>query len=208
MDHPEDFECGLCGTFADPPPCPRQALNESIDDLNKFGDDQYLEALKLLEHEDEDEELIGGVQDEVKVKVAMDSGAVAPVVNPDDLPASCQVIKDTSGKDFSGAGGERIRKYGTARTVMSGKHGRVECNWQVADVTRPLHSVSHITGPEELPVGRQGVIFSNKKCVVVPPGVVERILATVTPVAEYTRTGGLYLAEMTMSSFARQGLQP
>ena len=57
-------------------------------------------------------------------------------------------------------------------------------------------------------MGRQGVIFSNKKCVVVPPGVVERILATVTPLAEYTRTGGLYLAEMTMSSFARQGLQP
>ncbi len=167
-----------------------------------------MEAIKLLEDEYGDEELIAGIQDEVKVKVAIDSGAVAPVVNPEDLPAGCQVVKDTSGKDFVGAGGERIRKYGTAKTIMCGKHGRVQCDWRVADVTRPLHSVSHVTGPEEHPVGYQDVLFNNKKCVVVPPGVVERILATITPVAEYTRTGGLYLAEMTMSSFARQGLQP
>ena len=207
MDHPEDFECGLCGTFAGPPPDPRQALNESIDDLNKFGDDQYLEALKLLEHEDEDEELIGGVQDEVKVKVAMDSGAVAPVVNPDDLPASCQVVKDTSGKDFVGAGGERIRRYGTAKTVMSGQHGRVLCNWRVADVTRPLHSVSHVTGPEEHPVGHQDVRFNNKRCVVDPPGVVERVLKLIAPITEYTRKGGLYVGKVKMSGFARQGQQ-
>ena len=89
---------------------------------------------------------------------------------------------------------------------MSGKHGRVECNWQVADVTRPLHSVSHIAGPEEGP-GIHDALLTNKKCVVVPPGAVERLLATVPLLAEYTRTGGLYLGEMTMSSFARQGLQ-
>ena len=183
-------------------------LNRSIDELNISSSPAALEAIKLLEDEYGDEELIAGIQDEVKVKVAMDSGAVAPVVNPEDLPAGCQVVKDTSGKDFVGAGGERIRKYGTAKTIMCGKHGRVLCDWRVADVTRPLHSVSHVTGPEEHPVGYQDVLFNNKKCVVVPPGVVERILATITPVAEYTRTGGLYLAEMTMSSFARQGLQP
>ncbi len=71
-------------------------------------------------------------------------------------------------------------------------------------MARPLHSVSCITGAPEGP-GDQDVLFNNRRCVVVPPGVVERILREVTPVMEYKREGNLYLAELTMSAFGRPG---
>ena len=51
-------------------------------------------------------------------------------------------------------------------------------------------------------------MFNNKRCVVVPPGTVEKILAMLTPkevVTEYKRRGGLYVAKMNLSGFARQG---
>ena len=79
------------------------------------------------------------------------------------------------------------------------------CRWQVAGVTRPLHVVSSITGEQEGP-GDHDVLFNNKKGVVVPPGVVDRIPKSIKPLAEYPRTGGLYVDEMTMSDFVRQGL--
>ena len=49
------------------------------------------------------------------------------------------------------------------------------------------------------------MLFNNERCVVVPPGVVEAIMRHVQAVAEYKREGNLYLAEMTLSSFQRQG---
>ena len=79
------------------------------------------------------------------------------------------------------------------------------CGWQVADVTRALHSISKVTGPKELEQGYHEVLFTNKKGVVVPPGFVEEILKRVTPILEYEREGGLYLADITLSSFTRQG---
>ena len=71
-------------------------------------------------------------------------------------------------------------------------------------MARPLHSISTITGPEFGPA-KQDVLFTNRKCVVVPPGIVEEILKRIRPVSEYTRTGNLYLGEFKMSGFTRQG---
>ena len=79
------------------------------------------------------------------------------------------------------------------------------CGWQVADVTRALHSISKVTGPKELEQGHHEVLFTNKKGVVVPPGFVEEILKKVKPILQYEREGGLYLADITLSSFTRQG---
>ena len=80
-------------------------------------------------------------------------------------------------------------------------------NWSVADVARPLHAVSQVTGPADHPTGRHDVLFNNRRCVVVEPGVVERLLQTITPIAEYTREGNLYLADMILSPFGRQDLK-
>ena len=104
-----------------------------------------------------------------------------------------------------GANGDRITNHGTCKTVMQdGEDRKIGCQWRVADVNRPLHSVSRITGPED-GKGEHDVLFSNKRCVVVPPGVVEKVMKELKPITEYTRKGGLYVADMTLSGFARQG---
>ena len=78
-------------------------------------------------------------------------------------------------------------------------------------MTRTLNAVSQTTGPEDHATGHHDVLF-NKRCVVVPPGIVERVMKAVKPVAEYKRHGGLYLADVELScipeaGFDRQGAQ-
>ena len=69
-------------------------------------------------------------------------------------------------------------------------------------VTR--RGVSKLCGPEEEP--RQHVLFNSKKCVVVPPGIVDRILQHIDPLLQYDRDGGLYVADIEISSFHRPGV--
>ncbi len=90
--------------------------------------------------------------------------------------------------------------------MLGGEHGEVSCDLQVADVTRPLHAVCKLTGPEEGD-GVHDVMFSNKRCIVLPAGTVERLAKEMKPVVEYPRKGNLYIAKMTLSSFARHGGQ-
>jgi hypothetical protein len=142
---------------------------------------------------------------EVRIKAAADTGAVDNVIGVEDLPAGAVPSGNKDGKHFVGAGGDTIERYGEIDTLIKGKHGEMTCGWQVADVTRALHSISKVTGPKELEQGYHEVLFTNKKGVVVPPGFVEEILKRVTPILEYEREGGLYLADITLSSFTRQG---
>ena len=88
--------------------------------------------------------------------------------------------------------------------MLGSNHGEVACKWQCADVTRARHSIATITGAPE-GEGKHDVLFNNKVGVVVPPGFVDEILKHVTPIIEYQREGNLYLAEMTVSGFTRQG---
>ena len=130
---------------------------------------------------------------------------MANVIHPDDLPAGVDIKENTTGKHFSGAGGSLITKYGSCSTVNQTEGGgKFGARWQVADVTRPLNSVSETCGPAD-GKGRQDVLFTNSKCFVVPLGVVDEIMRRTTAVVEYDRSGGLYLADIEMSSFTRQG---
>ena len=189
----EDFDAALSAEIANI----NEILNES--------EDMAHGSLNMLINEDVEEPL-NAVQERVRVRVAVDSGAVANTVHPRDLPDTVKVEENRTGKHFVGAGGETIEKFGTCMTLLEGEVGVVGCNWNVADVTRPLHSVGCIAGPEEGP-GLQDVLLNNKKCVVVPPGVVEMTLKTVKTVAQYNRDHGLYVGNMTMSSFPRPGQQ-
>ena len=63
--------------------------------------------------------------------------------------------------------------------------------------------MSKVTGPRDGP-GKQDVLFSNTKAVVVPPGIVTEILKRVKPVAVYEREGNLYVGKFEMSAFGRQ----
>ncbi len=160
--------------------------------------------VNVLDYEEEEDNLIGVAVESVKIKPAMDSGAVANVVHPAELPDGVEVVPIETDTHFTGAGGGRIKRFGSCVTKLSSEHGDVGCGWQLADVTRPLHSVSTVCGPQDHPTGKQDVLFNNKKCVVVPPGVVEEILRKYKPVAQYDRSGNLYVGEMTMSPFRRQ----
>ena len=153
--------------------------------------------------EDDDGDMsLKELEQEKRIRAAMDSGSCRNVTHPKTLPSDVQVTPNTSGKHFSGAGGEVIEKYGECVTSLEGEHGQVDCRWNVADVTRPLHSVSQIAGPYEGD-GNHDVLFNNKKCVVVSPGIVEEILKHMKPIAEYKRDGNLYLSQFTMSGFTR-----
>ena len=139
--------------------------------------------------------------------MALDSAAVDNVIHPVEVPEGIPSTPNDTGRDFVDAGNHVIKNHGTCMTMLEDSEQRqIGCQWRMADVSRPLHSVTRIAGPEEGP-GEYDVLFNNKKGVVVPPGTVERILRSVTPITEYPRKGGLYVAEMTLSGFARQGLQ-
>ena len=140
------------------------------------------------------------------IKVAKDSGACANVINPADLPRG--VHPDGVFKNhFKGASDEHIEAYGGCETVMETEDGnKVVTPWQVCDVSRALSSVSQTTGPKEHPTGLYDVLFNNKVGVVVPAGIVAAILKKIKPIFQYERDGGLYTAEVRLSSFAGQGL--
>ena len=161
-------------------------------------DDERLDALYT---EDEDGELIASLTR--VVKCAMDSGACASVIHPDMLPSGVVPSGNPSGQVFHGANNSPIRRFGHAVTRMKNGSMDVGCGWQVAEVTRPLNSVADVCGPMEHEIGHQDVLFNNKSCFVVPPGVVAAIMKHLEAVAEYPREGNLYLAEVELSSFTR-----
>ena len=150
------------------------------------------EIMAPIEHESDDEELLN-VSDEVDITVAMDSGSVDHVANPKDIPKTVEVEKPANGKlrNFVAANGDRIKNYGRARVslIQEGGH-KVGGSFQVADVTRPLHSTGKICDENK------EVLFTKGEATVVPAGALSRFLGTVRHIAEYKRNGGLYLANM------------
>ena len=139
----------------------------------------------------------------VRVGVAADSGATDNVIGLDDLPDGV-VPEGPAGPPFSNASGGDIKKYGKVVTLLENADGKVGCGWTACAVTRPLHSVSKVCGPEEGP-GVQDFMFNNRIGVVMPPGLVDLLLKHIKPVARYPRRGGLYVGDFEMSSFTRQG---
>ena len=50
------------------------------------------------------------------------------------------------------------------------------------------------------------MLFTAGKAVVVPSGIVDRILKTFKPVMQYDSKGDLYIAKLTVSRFLRSGV--
>ncbi len=161
--------------------------------------------VQCLTHDVEDDDIIAAATEEVTISVAVDSGSVENVIHPDELPSGVVGEPNTTNRHFVGANNSRIENFGHCTTHLTGKASRtpVQCGWTLADVSRPLHAVCKLTGTVDKP--KQDVLFNAGKCVVVPPGIVDGILKTVKPLMQYDRKGELYVAEMTMSSFGRQG---
>ncbi len=74
----------------------------------------------------------------------------------------------------------------------------------MAAVSRALHSVGIVAGPTGGP-GKRDIPFNNDKAYVVAPGIVKKIMEHCKAIAEYDRGGNLYIGEMAMQSFHRQG---
>jgi hypothetical protein len=161
-----------------------------------------------LDDESADDGFIGVAVGRVRIRQAMDSGAVDHVIHPRELPDDAIIVPNTSGKHFRGANDSVIENYGDVETILETNLDAISCGWKAANVSRPLHSISKIAGP---PGGaknsKQDVLFNNDVCVVVPPGIVAEILKRVTPVAAYAQEGDLYVGDMVLSSFHRQGPQ-
>ena len=172
--------------------------------MNESLNDSELEIILILEEEQGAE--INVEQGQTRVRVAIDSGAVMHVTHPRALLAGVVMKPNVSGKHFTGAGGEVIERFGACETLTTMTTGAQVVNaWELADVARLLHAVSQTTGPFDHPTGKYDVLFNNKRCVVVQPGVVEHIMKHLTPVAENGREGNLYTAGMVLQPFGGQG---
>ncbi len=150
-------------------------------------------SINMLD-EDEGEEELFTTSEEVEVEVAADSGAVAHTTSPKGLPGTVKAVRNRV-RNFVGAGGEGIAHHGTARVRLQQEDGRfIQNDFEVADVCRPLHSVSTICDNEH------DFLFTKKCGYVVPEGVFEEILAKLYDagriICRYPRRGGLYVATM------------
>ena len=185
-----------------PPRSERRQVDAALKEAESMAKQ---ENISMISHDGPDDEgVVAAATESVKVRVAMDSAAVANVIHPDELPSDAEYVPNKSGRHFVGANNAHIEKFGSCATRLTSSHGDVGCDWQLADVSRPLHSVAEVTGPGAGPA-KQDVLFNNEVCVVVPPGTVKEILKRVQPIMEYQREGNLYLADLVMSSFHRQG---
>ena len=138
----------------------------------------------------------------------MDSGAVDHTIHPEDVPHDVVLTPNTDNKHFTNASGGKMKCHGSCETIMTTNRGKqVKCPYKVVDVSRPLHSVTHITGPEDdlARAGFHDVLMNNKKAVLVPPGIVDKILKVIEPILQYDRDGGLYTTEVELQRFGRQG---
>ena len=163
----------------------------------------------IIEHEDiPDGQIMAAEETMRKIRVALDSGAVDHIAHPSSLPGEIRLLKDGTIRNFVSASGDSIRNHGKARVKLRTKDGNVIGNvFQVADVCRPLHSVSRICDQ-----GHE-VLFTAEEGIVVPKGTFAKFLENFKgAVARYPREAGLYVAEMDVKAgdppaedFPRQG---
>ncbi len=161
-------------------------------DEDDHGQEDENELIAPIEYESDDEELLN-VDDEVEIEVAQDSGSVDHCANPKDIPKAVKVVKPDNGKlrNFVAANGDRIKNYGKAHVSLIQEGGNVvDGSFNVADVTRPLHSTGKICDESK------EVLFTKGEATVVPEGALSQFLGMVRHIAKYKRNGGLYLAKM------------
>ena len=182
----------------------------SKDYVEKWNREQPLH----LVYSDETDMSLMMSDEEVEIWVASDSGAVDHVCGRGHIPASIVLRQPSDGKltrNFISASGGSIKNHGAAELNLITEEGNtIASTFQVADVCRPLHSVSKTCD------GGHEMLYTSDEALVLPKGVLSKLLATlnVKPVARYIRRGGLYVAKMKardkasggVSSFTRPGV--
>ena len=133
------------------------------------------------------------------IKIAMDSGAGDHVASPEDVEGFAieESPNSKAGRNFVAANGGKIRNHGQATVRMrTGKGRKLASTFQVADVTRPLYSVSKLCD------AGYDVKFSKKRATIMDEHG--------QPICVFARQGGLYVARMRLRNpkyrgFSMQG---
>ena len=175
-------------------PTTRPSTHEEFNDGSEQSDYEP-NVLMPLEYVEPDDEMIASVDEKKEILVAMDSGCVAHTVHPRHVPSTVAIDSSGDVRDFTDAGGGSIANHGKiAITLEQEELADVDSSASVADVCRPLHSVSTTcdTGKE--------VLFTRGMCTVVPEGALSRFLGQVKQHARYPRKGGLYVARMRVKA--------
>ena len=158
-------------------------------------DEKELNVIDFAEDDDDGDEEIMVAEEEVEIWVVNDSGAVKHMANPKHLPSTVEVVRPASGKTrrFVSANNQPIEDYGEAKVDLELEDGTEVSNvFQVADVSRPLHSTSTICDADH------EMLYTKHEAVVVPEGALSKFLESmsINVVARYQRRGGLYMAKM------------
>ena len=189
------------------------AFTKILAEREAHGDDRDLEVQRaeflslLISDGDFDDEEVHAAEEEpeyIVMEAAADSGAGDNVASKADAPGYKVRPSAASrrGGRFVGAGGHGMDNQGEMTLLMEAPNGTekdtpVEALFQVADVVRPLFSVSKICDR-----GNNTMTFDREKAVVRNPR--GKILCV------FKRKGNLYIAQMKVrnprhSSFARPG---
>ncbi len=127
--------------------------------------------------------------------VAMDSGAVAHVASPVDVPGDCEVVNAPESRElgFMAANCKPMENHGQATVGLESEDGaeRLGNTFNLTDVTRPLHSSSAMAD-----CGND-VLITKGYAVVILEGVVAAVLKTgrVRVKATYPKRGWLYVGK-------------
>ena len=184
---------------------PSSATRSQVQEFNDGGDTPNHEPNELfpLEYAEPDEDMIANVEEKMEILVAMDSGCVAHTVHPRHVPSTVAIDDSGVNRDFTDAGGGSIANHGKiAITLEQEDLADVDSSASVADVCRPLHSVSTTcdTGKE--------VLFTRGMCTVVPEGALSGFLGQIRHHARYPRKGGLYVAKMRVKARGAKDPKP
>ena len=146
-----------------------------------------------------EDEIYGVDDDEVEVDVAADSGACVHAIGPGDFPGICNIRRVVE-RRFHGAHNSPIEHHGGAVIQLIQEDGTVATSTvQVAEVCRPLHSVSTICD------GKKEMLYTDTEAVVVPKGSLSKFLAQCKRLATYPRVGGLYVAKFKVKNVPCSG---
>ena len=138
--------------------------------------------------------LLAAMGTEIETEVAADSGAVDHVAGPDDIPGSVD-IKRTRVRNFVGPTGKPIERHGEALVHPIKETGKtIGSIFQIANVVRPLHSVSKICD-EKLEM-----LFTATEATVVPAGTLSKFLASIKGTVKYHRKGCLYVTKVKVKA--------
>ena len=140
-----------------------------------FGEVQQLHSLPQAEPEF------------IEVEMTLDTGASVHAINRLDLPGFVVTESEGSraGQNFQAAGGKLIANEGQVLLSMlaPGTDCELTCNVQVAQVTRPLLSVTKMTES-----GKLSVVCKKDVAMILDEN--QKVLAT------FNRSGGFYVATM------------